>query len=228
MKITQNIETANPEGNSDSEFVTLDIVDTSGNKVDELKVSSKLFRPPNEAILWYYKRAFLLNQRQETHDTKTRSDVRGGGRKPWPQKHTGRARQGSIRNPHWVGGAVAHGPHPQDHYIKLSKNEKREAVRSTISLKYHEGKLKIINDFDFDAPKTKTGLQLIKNIDAYPLTLVTTSSKRNVYLSFRNIPLTSVLPVENFNAYEPLKYDFLVFEKQAFIKIIERLEKKED
>lgn len=202
--------------------VKLDVFDLQGNKVEELSIPN-IFYSPNLKNLWYYVRWYLSSQRSGTRNTKTISDVRGGGRKPWPQKHTGRARQGSIRNPHWVGGAVAHGPHPQDFSYHLNKKQKREALRTSLALKYQEGKLKIITSIDFDIPKTKKAIEVIGNLDAYPLLLVTDGSKKNVYLSFRNIPLTEVKPVDELNAYLVVRYDFSVFEKNAFLKFVERI-----
>ncbi len=208
--------------NGKENFISVDIFDISGEKKGELKVQSSFFSPPNKHILWYYVKWYLAGQRAGTHDTKTLSTIRGGGRKPWPQKHTGRARQGSIRNPHWVGGAVAHGPHPRDYSYKLNKKEKREALRSAISSKFHEEKLRVVDNLDFDVPKTKKALEIIRNLDTYPLVLITEKSKRNVYLSFRNIPYVKTLPVDEINAYEVVKYEFVVFEKGAFTKILER------
>lgn len=207
----------------DISFVVLDVLNPiSGEKEGEIHVSESFFDKPNKHVLWYYVRWYLASQRTGTHDTKTRSDVRGGGRKPWPQKHTGRARQGSIRNPHWVGGAVAHGPHPRDYSYKMNKKEKKEAMRSAISEKFHEKKLKIVSEIILEEPKTKKALEIIRNIDAYPLTLITSSSKKNVWLSFRNIPLTDVIPVDEVNPYQILLRDFVVFEKQAILKILQR------
>lgn len=206
-----------------TDFVVLDVLNPlSGEKEGEIHVNENFFDKPNKHVLWYYVKWYLASQRAGTHDTKTRSDVRGGGRKPWPQKHTGRARQGSIRNPHWVGGAVAHGPHPRDYSYKMNKKEKREAMRSAISEKFHEKKLKIISEIALEQPKTKKALEIIRNIDAYPLTLITSSPKKNVFLSFRNIPLTDVIPVDEVNPYYILLRDFVVFEKQAILKILQR------
>jgi len=203
-------------------FVVVDLYDISGEKKGEIKVESSFFAPPNKNVLWYYVKWYLAEQRAGTHDTKTRSTVRGGGRKPWPQKHTGRARQGSIRNPHWVGGAVAHGPHPRDYSYKMNTKERKEALRSAISSKFHEGKLKVVENFDFDSPKTKKALEIIRNLETYPLILITEKSKKNVYLSFRNIQYVRTLPVDEINAYELSKYDYVVFEKGAFEKILQR------
>lgn len=207
--------------------IKLDVIDLSGNKVEEMEVQD-IFYSPNMPNLWHYVRWYLSSQRAGTRNTKTISDVRGGGRKPWPQKHTGRARQGSTRNPHWVGGAVAHGPHPQDFSYKLNKKQKVEALRSAIAIKYHEGRLKILSSVAFSQPRTKNALELIRNIDAYPVLLVTNSPNKNVYLSFRNIPLTRVICVDELNAYEISRYDYSVFEKDAFIKIVERIVKMKE
>lgn len=210
--------------------IKLDIINPEGEKVGEFEIDD-IFSSPSPATLWYYVKWYLSSHRAGTADTKTISDVRGGGRKPWQQKHTGRARQGSIRNPHWVGGAVAHGPHPRDFSYKLNKKQKIEALRTAIALKHREGKLKIISSIDFKEPKTKRALETIRKIEAYPLILVTNKSNKNVYLSFRNIPLTRVIPKDEVNAYEISKYEYSVFEKEAFINILERIKKvksKED
>lgn len=204
--------------------IKIEVVDTNGSKVEEIEIDN-IFASPNQSILWYYVRWYLSSQRAGTRNTKTISDVRGGGRKPWQQKHTGRARQGSIRNPHWVGGAVAHGPHPKDFSYKINAKEKVEALRTAIALKYQEGKLKIVSEFNFNQPKTKTALGVIRNIDAYPLLVITKASKKNVYLSFRNIPLTYVVPVDELNAYHIANFDYSVFEKDAFMKVVDRIQK---
>jgi large subunit ribosomal protein L4 len=222
-----NMETSVEEKPSLDNFISLDIIESfSGEKKGQIRIEKNFFSPPNKNILWYYVRWYLAGKRAGTHDTKTISDVRGGGRKPWPQKHTGRARQGSIRNPHWVGGAVAHGPHPRDYSYKMNKKEKREALRSAIVSKYMEGRLKIIDEINFDTPQTKKATEIIRNLEAYPLILITDGSKKNVFLSFRAIQLSRVLPVDEVNAYEILKYDFAVFEKNAFLKILQRYNAK--
>lgn len=202
--------------------IKLDVINTNGEKVEELVIDD-IFSSPSPATLWYYVKWYLSSQRSGTASTKTISEVRGGGRKPWQQKHTGRARQGSIRNPHWVGGAVAHGPHPRDFSYKMNKKQKIEALRAALSLKHQEGKLKIISSIDFEKPRTKKALETIRKIEAYPLLLITNKSNKKVYLSFRNIPLTRVIPTDEVNAYEISKYEYSVFEKEAFIKIFERI-----
>lgn len=215
----------NQSSTGEDRKVKLQVVDMDGREVEEIEVEN-IFHQPNLHTLWYYVRWYLSSQRSGTRDTKTISDVRGGGRKPWPQKHTGRARQGSIRNPHWVGGAVAHGPHPKDFSYKLNKKQKLEALRTAIAVKYQEGKLKILSSVSFDNPRTKKAAELIRNLDAYPMLLVTKSSNRNAYLSFRNIHLTKVIPVDEINAFDVSRYEYLVFEKDAFLKVVERVAKR--
>ncbi len=214
--VSKNSVSKNPD------VVSLDVSDVSGRKVGEVKVKSSFFSPPNKNILWYYVKWYLAGQRLGTHDTKTRSTVRGGGRKPWPQKHTGRARQGSIRNPHWVGGARAHGPHPRDYSYKMNKKEKKEALRSSISAKFHEGKLKILDNINLDSTRTKRALEIIRTLETYPFILITEGSKKDVFLSFKNIPLSKVIPVDELNAYHILRYEFALFEKGAFTTIARR------
>jgi large subunit ribosomal protein L4 len=205
------------------DFISIDVHDAlSGEKKGQIKVEKSFFSAPNKNLLWYYIRWYLAGKRAGTHETKTISTVSGSGRKPWLQKHTGRARQGFIRNPHWVGGAVAHGPHPRDYSFKMNKKEKKEALRSAIASKFIEGKLKIIDELNFDSPQTKKATEIIRNLEAYPLILITDGSKKNVLLSFRAVQLSRVLPVDEINAYEILKYDFAVFEKNAFLKILQR------
>lgn len=202
--------------------VEIDVFNTSGEKVDKIKVPAEFFKEPNRWVLWYYVKWYLAEQRAGTVDTKTRSTIRGGGRKPWPQKHTGRARQGSIRAPHWRHGAVAHGPHPRDWSYKLNKKEKREALRSAIADKFLSGKLKVVDEIKLPEIKTKLALQVLSNLETYPVTVVTDDVKRDVYLSFRNIPYVDVKPVQELNAYQVLLREWLLIEKNAFLKIIER------
>ena len=199
----------------------VDVFDIKGTKTETIDIPDKIFEKPNKDILWYYTKWYLASRRSGTHNTKTRSTVRGGGRKPWVQKHTGRARQGSIRAPHWRGGAVAHGPHPRDYSFKLNSKEKKEALRGAIAIKFNSGKMKIISE-DNIRPKTKYAVQVINDIGAYPPSIFVTLNKE-FSLALRNIPLVEVISPNELNAYTILKYDNLIIERNCFLNIVERL-----
>ncbi|MEO2065622.1 MAG: 50S ribosomal protein L4, partial [Desulfurobacteriaceae bacterium] len=174
-----------------------------------------------ETVKWQ-----LAKRRRGTHSTKTRGEVRGGGRKPWPQKHTGRARQGSIRAPQWVGGGVVHGPKPRDYSYNLPKKVRKVALRSVIAGRLQEGNFIVVEDFSFEKPKTKQAVEFLKNLgleNTKVLLVVPSELDENTYLSFRNLPNVKVLPVEGLNVYDVLAYEKCVVFKSILPKIEERL-----
>jgi len=166
----------------------------------------------------------LANRRRGTAATKTRGEVSGGGRKPWRQKGTGRARQGSNRSPLWRGGGIALGPTPRDYSYQLPKKVRRAALRSALSMKVREGFLKVVDRIDIAEPKTKQLVGWLKELGIEPRALLLLDGENvNIQLAARNLPHVKVLPVEGLNAYDLLQYEYLVCPKAALSKVEERL-----
>jgi large subunit ribosomal protein L4 len=175
--------------------------------------------------------AYLSNQRRGTACTKDRSEVSGGGRKPWPQKETGRARAGSIRSPLWRHGGVVFGPKPRSYRQNIPKKKRRIAFTMAIASKIKENKVKIVENLEFEKPNTKTALKVLQNLGLKPddkdakisVLVVPEKMDRKVLLSFRNICDANVIDVDTLCAYNVLKYDSLLFTKNAFLKLLKRL-----
>ena len=164
---------------------------------------------------------YLANQRQGTQSTKTRAEVRGGGRKPYRQKGTGRARQGSIRSPQWVGGGVVFAPKPRDYSFKLNKKVKRLALQSALSTKVAEGKIIVLDELTLSEVKTKEMVKVLGNIKCDNALIVMDGSNENVMLSARNIPTVKTASVNTINVYDILKYNTVVATKAAVANIEE-------
>lgn len=163
---------------------------------------------------------YLANQRQGTHSTKTRGEVSGGGRKPWRQKHTGRARQGSIRAPHWVGGGIVFGPKPRDYSYRLPKTCKRVALREAIEGKLRDNELLLIDSLKIDKPKTKEMVSILKKLGLDRSVLIITPEKdENILLSSRNIPAVTVRRAMDVNAYDIVSHDKVIILKEAMQKL---------
>lgn len=171
----------------------------------------------NEAALYHAVRAYRNNQRHGTHATKTRAEVSGGNQKPWRQKGTGRARQGSIRAPHWVGGGVVFGPRPRSYRTELPRKLRRLARRSALNARANEGAIHVIEALAFEAPKTRQLTEILKGLGvAERNVLVLTAEPRPaVYLSGRNLPQVRVLPYADASAYDVLWAEALVVEEAA-------------
>src|SRR6266853_365358 len=171
----------------------------------------------NEHVLHRAVVTYLANQRQGTHDTKTRAEVSGGNQKPWRQKGTGRARQGSTRAPHWRHGGVAHGPHPRSYRLGIPKKMRQLAKKSALNARAREGALVIVDTLEYQKPKTKDLVALFKKIAAGKKVLVLTASdSHNVYLSGRNIPDVRVMRFADATAYEILWAQTVMVEIGAF------------
>ncbi|MCX7793929.1 MAG: 50S ribosomal protein L4 [Thermodesulfovibrionales bacterium] len=163
---------------------------------------------------------YLANQRQGTHSTKTRGEVRGGGRKPWRQKHTGRARQGSIRSPLWVGGGIVFGPKPRDYYYELPKKLKRVALKEAIEGKISDNELILIDNIKLEKPKTKDMVTILKRLGIDGSVLIIAPEKDdNLILSSRNIPGVTVRRVADVNAYDIVSHDRVIIFKEAMSKL---------
>ena len=198
------------------------ILNMAGESVGTMELSENIFGAEiNKSAIHQVVVNYLANQRQGTQSTKTRTEVRGGGRKPWRQKGTGRARQGSIRSPQWTGGGVALGPKPRSYRYTLNKKLRRLALKSALSAKVAEGELIVIEDIKADEIKTKTIVNMLESINAPKALIVTEAVNKNVYLSARNIPNVETTFADTINVYQILKYDYLVASKAAISKIEE-------
>jgi len=194
-----------------------------GEPIGDFELSGDVFEVPiHVPAMHQVVVAHLANMRVGTHNTKDRGDVRGGGRKPWRQKHTGRARAGSTRSPIWVGGGVAHGPHPRDYHQKVNRKVRRLALKSALSIKVRENNMIVVDDFKIDAPKTKDMIRFLSSIDftAKPLFLLHESSLP-VIKSASNIPGAMVLHVDSINVYDILNHTKLIATPEAVRKLEE-------
>lgn len=198
-------------------------INFKGEVIGQVELSDAVFGAPvHVPAMHQVVVAHLANCRLGTHNTKDRGDVRGGGRKPWRQKHTGRARAGSSRSPLWVGGGVAHGPHPRDYHQKVNKKVRRIALCSALTLKVQEENMLVLNSFEIEAPKTKLMLDLLSAIGATKKPLfVMHETNMAVVKSVANIPGAEVLHVDSVNVYDLLNHDKLIATEQAVKKLEE-------
>ena len=163
----------------------------------------------------------LANKRQGTQSAKTRSEVSGGGRKPWRQKGTGHARQGSTRSPQWTGGGIVFAPKPRDYSFKMNKKEKNLALKSVLTTKVAENKFIVVDGLNVDEIKTKNMVNVLKNLEVKKALVVTDDDNKNVTLSSRNIPGVKTAFTNTINVYDILKYDKMVVAKDVISKIEE-------
>ena len=200
-----------------------DVLDINGKKVDTVKLSDAVFGiTPNEKVMHAAVVNFLANQRQGTHSTLTRSEVSGGGRKPWRQKGTGRARQGSIRSPQWTHGGIALGPKPRDYSYSLNKKVKRLAICSALSAKASEGKLVIVDNFAIADYSTKAVVKMLSNLGVSGKTLMVQAvADKKVVKSAGNIPGVQTTLATTMNAYDTINAGTLVVNLEAAKKLEE-------
>ncbi len=201
----------------------VDLYNVEGNKVGDIALKDEIFGiEPNQDVVHEVIVNFLANQRQGTQSTKTRSEVRGGGAKPWKQKGTGRARQGSIRAPQWIKGGIALGPKPRSYYYTLNKKVKRLALKSVLSSKVLENDLTVLDTFNFSEIKTKNMVKVLDNLKVDKKALIVIPENDvNVQKSAHNIPGVKVCLVNTINVYDLVKYTKLIMTKQAVEKIEE-------
>ena len=201
----------------------VDVYNIEGKKVSDIELQENIFGIiPNEAIVHSVLVNYLANQRQGTQSTKTRSEVSGGGRKPWKQKGTGRARQGSIRATQWIKGGIALGPKPRSYTYKVNKKEKRLAIKSVLSSKVIDNDLVIVDKLDFKEIKTKNMANALSNLKVEGKTLVMIADKNeNVQKSARNIEGVKTSAVNTINVYDLLKYKKIVITLDAVKKLEE-------
>jgi large subunit ribosomal protein L4 len=194
-----------------------------GEQVGDIELNDDVFGIDiNTHVMYEAVKVYLANQRQGTQSAKTRSEVRGGGRKPWRQKGTGRARQGSIRSPQWKGGGVVFAPKPRDYSMKLPKKIRRLALKSAFSAKAQCDEIIVLDALAMEAPKTKEMLKVLGNLKVGKKALVVTTDKdENVVLSARNIPGVKTAQVSTLNVYDILNHDAFIITKDAVNKVEE-------
>ena len=203
-------------------MASVSVYNMEGKETGKMELNDSIFAAPvNEHLVHMAVVLQLANKRQGTQKAKTRSEVRGGGRKPYRQKGTGRARQGSIRSPQWVGGGVVFAPKPRDYSFKLNKKVKRLALQSALSTKVAEGKIIVLDELTLSEVKTKEMVKVLGNIKCDNALIVMDGSNENVMLSARNIPTVKTASVNTINVYDLLKYNNLVVTKEAVEKIQE-------
>jgi large subunit ribosomal protein L4 len=201
---------------------TVGLFNIEGKKVEDVTLNESVFNVEvNKAVLHQVVVAQLANKRQGTQSAKTRAEVRGGGIKPWRQKGTGRARQGSIRSPQWAGGGIVFAPKPREYRVSLPKSMRRVAMKSALTAKVLENEMIVLESLEMDAPKTKAIVTMLKAFDVKKALIVTAESNANVYKSGRNVEGIQVIPVNNINVYDLLKYDNLIITKDAVSKLEE-------
>ena len=203
-------------------MATVAVYNIEGKEVDKLELNDNVFGVEiNEHLVHLAVVSQLANGRQGTQSAKTRSEVSGGGRKPWRQKGTGHARQGSTRSPQWTGGGVVFAPKPRDYSMKMNKREKQIAMKSALTSKVQNAKLVVVDAFNLDEIKTSKFVQILDNLKAPKALVVTKDKDEKVVLSARNIPTVKTTMTNSLNVYDILKYDSLVLTKDAVAAIEE-------
>jgi large subunit ribosomal protein L4 len=199
------------------------LYDMSGAQIGELELNDSVFGiEPNKSVMYDFVKMQLANKRVGTSSSKTRAEVSGGGKKPWRQKGTGRARVGSSRNPVWTGGGIAFGPKPRDYSYRLPRKARRLAMKSALSSKVLENNIIVVDQLSFDEPKTKQMVATLQALNSSKKTLVITADgDPNVNKSARNIPGVKPLRVDFINVYDLLKYDTLLITRDAVAKVEE-------
>ena len=198
------------------------VYNKEGKEVDKLELNDAVFGVEvNEHLVHMAVVAQLANKRQGTQKAKTRSEVSGGGRKPWRQKGTGHARQGSTRAPQWKGGGVVFAPTPRDYTIKLNKKEKRAALKSALTSRVNDNKFIVVDDLNIDAIKTKNFKAVMDNLKVSKALVVLDDGNNNAVLSARNLPTVKTAWVNTINVYDILKYNTVVATKAAVANIEE-------
>ena len=199
-------------------MASLDVRSVSGGRTGTVELPDEVFGVQvNVPVMHRVVRAQLAAARAGTHSTKTRSEVRGGGKKPWRQKGTGRARQGSIRAPQWTGGGVVFGPHPRDHSVRVNKKEKVLALRSALTDRLSGGNVVVLDGLDFEEPKTSRAVELIESLDLHgrKLLFVVDGLEEAAIKSLRNLQAVHVITFDQLNTYDVLASDTVVFTRDS-------------
>ncbi len=203
-------------------MANVSVYNIEGKEVGSIELNDAVFGVEvNEHLVHMAVVNQLANNRQGTQSAKTRSEVSGGGRKPWRQKGTGHARQGSTRDPQWTGGGIVFAPKPRDYSFKMNKKEKRIALLSALSSKVAESKIVVLDEFKLDEIKTKKFVEVMNNLKVENALVVLEGENKNVVLSGRNIPSVKVTATNEINTYDVLKYTTLVVTKAAVEKLEE-------
>ena len=203
-------------------MANVSVYNIEGKEVGSIELNDAVFGVEvNEHLVHMAVVNQLVNNRQGTQSAKTRSEVSGGGRKPWRQKGTGHARQGSTRAPQWTGGGIVFAPKPRDYSFKMNKKEKRIALLSALSSKVAESKIVVLDEFKLDEIKTKKFVEVMNNLKVENALVVLEGENKNVVLSGRNIPSVKVTATNEINTYDVLKYTTLVVTKAAVEKLEE-------
>lgn len=201
---------------------TVGLFNKEGNKIEDIQLNDNIFAVEvNADAMHQVVVALLANKRQGTQSAKTRAEVRGGGIKPWRQKGTGRARQGSIRAPQWIKGGVVFAPKPRDYRMSIPKSMRRVAMLSALTSKVQNDEMVVLDSLTLEAPKTKEIVKMLNAFEAKKTLIVTAEANETVYKSARNIEGVAVLPVNNINVYDLLKYSKVIMTKDAVSKIEE-------
>ncbi len=204
-------------------MASVSVYNKDGKEIEKMDLNDSVFAAPvNEHLVHMAVVLQLANKRQGTQKAKTRSEVRGGGRKPWRQKGTGHARQGSIRAPQWTGGGVVFAPTPRDYSFKMNKKEKAAAMKSVLSAKVSEEKLIVVDSLDFEKPKTKEMKTILDNLKINKALVVVDGDSANAILSVKNLPTARGVYSNSISVYDVLKYDTVVITKSA-VKAIEEV-----
>ena len=198
------------------------VYNMEGKEVDKIELNDSIFGVEiNEHLVHMAVLQQLANKRQGTQKAKTRSEVRGGGRKPWRQKGTGHARQGSTRSPQWTGGGVVFAPTPRDYSFKLNKKEKRAALKSALTSRVVENKFVVVDELKLDAIKTKKFVEVLKNLNVEKALVILNDMDEKVIASAANIPTVKTTQTNELNVFDVLKYDTVVVTKAAVATIEE-------
>ena len=198
------------------------VYNMEGKEVDKIELNDSIFGVEiNEHLVHMAVLQQLANKRQGTQKAKTRSEVRGGGRKPWSQKGTGHARQGSTRSPQWTGGGVVFAPTPRDYSFKLNKKEKRAALKSALTSRVVENKFVVVDELKLDEIKTKKFVEVLKNLNVEKALVVLNDMDEKVIASAANIPTVKTTQTNELNVFDVLKYDTVVVTKAAVATIEE-------
>lgn len=201
---------------------TVGLFNKEGNKIEDIQLNDTIFAAEvNADAMHQVVVALLANKRQGTQSAKTRAEVRGGGIKPWRQKGTGRARQGSIRAPQWIKGGVVFAPKPRDYRMSIPKSMRRVAMLSALTSKVQNDEMVVLDSLTLEAPKTKEVVKMLNAFNAKKTLIITAEANETVYKSARNIEGVAVLPVNNINVYDLLKYPKVIMTKDAVSKIEE-------
>lgn len=206
-------------------MATIEMKDASGKKVKDAELSAAVFEiEPNVHVMHEVVRSQRAARRQGTHDTLTRGQVRGGGKKPWRQKGTGRARQGTIRAPQWAGGGTVFGPHPRSYAFKVPAKVVKLAMRSALSAKLADGEIVVVDQLSFEKPSTKQAAEILKNLGLEGrVTIIVPDDEVNTFLSFRNLSKVRVIGVSELNTLDFIDNKALVLTDAALTRIEEVL-----